>query len=182
MFNQETINTLISGGVGILPTDTIYGVVGNALDPDVVEKIYQIKGRESEKPFVILVNSLEDLWLLNIFITSEQQKTIESLWPGPVSVILPCEDPFMEYLHRGKNCLAVRMPDNKNLQDLLEQTGPLVATSANISNQAYVSDIDAIRRALPGMDFYEDGNVGSTPSKLAKISPDGNIEWIDRKN
>ena len=115
----------------IYPTDTIYGILGSALSKKVVERIYTIKGRDENKPFIILISRIEDLKLFGVKISSDQQKYLKSVWPGKVSVILPCKSKKFSYLHRGTNSLALRLPKKKSLRALLEKTGPLVAPSAN---------------------------------------------------
>ncbi len=115
----------------VYPTDTIYGILGNALSKSVVSKIYKIKGRDENKPFIILISKIEDLKLFGIKISKEQQTFLKSVWPGKVSVILLCTSKKFSYLHRGTNSLAFRLPKKKFLQALLEKTGPLVAPSAN---------------------------------------------------
>jgi L-threonylcarbamoyladenylate synthase len=115
----------------VYPTDTIYGILGNALSKSVVSKIYKIKGRDENKPFIILISRIEDLKLFGVKLSIEQNRFLENVWPGKVSVILPCKSKKFSYLHRGTNSLAFRFPKKKSLQALLEKTGPLVAPSAN---------------------------------------------------
>jgi L-threonylcarbamoyladenylate synthase len=132
MKEVELIKLLNSkDGVAIYPTDTIYGIIGSALSKKAVSKIYEIKGRDENKPFIILISKIEDLELFGIKISIDQKKYLENVWPGKVSVILPCKSAKFQYLHRGTKSLAFRLPKKKSLQTLLEKTGPLVAPSAN---------------------------------------------------
>lgn len=81
---------LRKGEIAIIPTDTIYGIVGSALSPEVVEKIYQLKSRNFKKPLIILISSLKDLSLFKIRLTQKDKDFLGKIWPGKVSVILPC--------------------------------------------------------------------------------------------
>lgn len=128
---MKNITDLEPDSIMVYPTDTIYGILGNALSKSVVSKIYKIKGRDENKPFIILISKIEDLKLFGIKISKEQQTFLKSVWPGKVSVILPCTSKKFSYLHRGTNSLAFRLPKKKFLQALLQKTGPLVAPSAN---------------------------------------------------
>ncbi len=129
--NEVLITTIKTGGVAIIPTDTLYGLVGQARNPQTVEQIYQIKGRNPDKPVIILISSLEQLTLFEIVIDSQTRTLLDKLWPGEVSVILPCPEQSFTYLHRGTHTLAFRLPNNKDVRDLIAITGPLIAPSAN---------------------------------------------------
>jgi L-threonylcarbamoyladenylate synthase len=133
---SELAIILKTNGIAVFPTDTLYGVVGSALSKKTVERIYRLKGRDENKPFIILVSSYKDLEIFGVTLSLEQKKFLTSVWPGPVSVILPCPFKKFEYLHRGSKTLAFRMPKNKALQTLLRKTGPLVAPSANPQGEA----------------------------------------------
>ncbi len=119
------------GGIGVIPTDTLFGVVGRAHDAAAVERIYALKGRDENKPFIILIDSIARLSEFGIALTETQRAYLASVWPGPVSVILPCPDERFAYLHRGTGALAFRLPKKRWLRSLINMTGPLVAPSAN---------------------------------------------------
>ena len=133
---KKAENILNKGGVVVLPTDTLYGIVGCAMSKKVVERIYGIKGRTESKPFIVLITSYKDLETFSIKIDKGQAKFLEKIWPGKVSVILPCKLAKFKYIHRGTNGIAFRMigKRNKNLFNLINKVGPLVAPSANIES------------------------------------------------
>lgn len=119
------------GGVCVIPTDTIYGLVARALDRSAVERLYEIKGRRPEKPFIILIASMRDLACFGVRPDKASRAFLEAAWPGAVSVIVRCPSKKWGYLHRNKKALAFRVPDDIPLRELLLKTGPLVAPSAN---------------------------------------------------
>jgi L-threonylcarbamoyladenylate synthase len=122
----------------------------------------------------------EQLPVLELKLNQQQLNSLNKVWPGPTSVIIDCESEEMAYLHRGAKSLAVRMPDNKDLLELIRMTGPLVATSANVAGQPTPTRLEDIRQQLPGMDFYIDGNAGAEPSALMRLNEDGTIQRVNR--
>jgi L-threonylcarbamoyladenylate synthase len=124
---------LKNGEVAVIPTDTLYGLVGSAYNKKTVEKIYDLKGRDNHKPLIVLVSSFDTLSDFGVRLTHEQESFLSRIWPGKVSVILSCGDKKFTYLHRGTKTIAFRMigPRNKNLFNILKKVGPLVAPSAN---------------------------------------------------
>ena len=178
---KEETKLLKKGGIGVLATDTLYGIVGMALSPKAVKRIYAVKGRTETKPFIILISSLSDLKKFSVKITAEQKRFLEREWPGAVSIILPCKPKKFEYLHRGTESLAFRMPKKKKLIDLLKKTGPLVAPSANPQGQPTAANIAEARQYFENkVDFYiPEGTKEGKPSKLVSLL--GQIPVVLRK-
>ena len=123
---------LKSGGIAVIPTDTIYGIVTSALSKSSVEKVYTIRGRDEKKPCIVLVTSYTDLEDFGIKVEPF------SFWPGKVSVVLTLPSKklihTLTYLHRGTDTIAFRMihPRHKHLFGLIKKVGPLLAPSANL--------------------------------------------------
>ncbi len=176
------VKSLKAGGVGVLPTDTIYGVVARALNEKSVERVYQLKGRTPTKPCIILIADISDLSLFGITVGRLTDQLINRLWPGPVSIILPCTNQKFSYLHRGTNSLAFRLPADESLRTLLRETGPLIAPSANPEGQPPATTIEEAKKYFgDNMDFYlpfeafakkgEDavGKFSGKPSTLVEI-------------
>ena len=126
---EDTIKRLRNGEVGIIPSDTIYGI-SSLVTEEAMERIYEIKERPQSKKLIVLSdkNSLESLGLI---VPDE----ILSLWPSPLTVILPT---------KGGDTLAVRVPDDKYLSSLLSETGPLFSTSVNISGKPSLETFEDI--------------------------------------
>lgn len=141
--------------IGVIATDTVYGVVAKASDQTAIERLYALKKRDDKPGTLIAANTeqLEELGLKHRYL-----KAVEQFWPGAVSVIIPSSDPKLAYLHRGKMSLAVRIPDDKKLQKLLEETGPLLTSSANHSGKPTANTIKQAHDYFGDqVDFYEDG-------------------------
>lgn len=170
--DPQLITTLQSGGIAIIPTDTIYGLVGLANNRQTVERIYQTKGRNPDKACIILISQLQDLDLFKVTIDHETNTILTKLWPGEVSVILPCPHEAFAYLHRGTNNLAFRLPAAPDLQKLLATTGPLVAPSANPEGRPPATSItEAYTYFGPEIDYYvnTDETLIGEPSTLVAI-------------
>ena len=160
--------------VVILPTDTLYGIVGRALSKKVVERIYKIKERNENKPFIVLISSYKDLDIFGVKIGDKQAKILEKFWPGKVAVILPCPSKKFEYIHRGTKSIAFRMigNKNKNVFNLLKKVGPIVAPSANPEGSKPAETISKAKKYFGNkIDFYlSSGSKIGRPSTLVKFN------------
>lgn len=176
----KIVQVLKNGAIGVIPTDTIYGIVGSALTPDTVEKIYKLRKRISSKPMITLISSLNDLNHLNILLTDQQINFLKKIWPNPISVVLPVPGGKWRYLHRGTETLAFRMPKNDWLMQLLKSTGPLVAPSANFEGEKVAETIDEAKEYFgDSVDFYLDGGrIQSEPSTLVQLKGDGSYNIL----
>lgn len=171
IFDGVSVRLQVIGAVGIIPTDTVYGVVARAADATAVERLYAVKNREHKPGTVIAasIDQLETLGLKRRYLTAVSQ-----FWPGAVSVIIPC-GPELDYLHQGKRSLAVRIPGPVELRSLLEQTGPLLTSSANHPGQPTAVTADQARRYFDNqIDFYTDGGdlSGHQPSTIIRVIDD----------
>jgi len=187
---ESAEDVILRGGIVVMPTDTTYGIVGSALNERAVHEIYRLRKRDLNKPFIVLIADKRDLQKFGVVPTKEQNKVLNRVWPGPVSVILPCVHEKFAYLHRGKNTLAFRLPQKPNLRRLLRQTGPLVAPSANPQGLPIAKTLSEAhayfgQQARPvrghegsqrvfdsnGVDFYQDGGtITASPSHLIDIT------------
>lgn len=175
MYTDEIIDAIQGGEVGVIPTDTLYGLVGSALDPEVVARIYDLKRRNHAKPLIVLVAEIDDIERFGVILSDTLRTQLEQYWPGPYSIILPTIDEEFSYLDRGTHTIAFRLPDDEELRDLLRQTGPLVAPSANVEGDAPARSIDIARKYF-GSDaaFYVDGGeLDGAPSTVMLLDEEG---------
>lgn len=170
--SKNLTSVLKKGGIAVIPTDTTYGIVASALNERAVAEVYRLRKRDLNKPFIIFIADTRELKRFGVVPTSAQKKTLERVWPGPVSVILPAASDTCAYLHRGKKTLAFRVPAKPELCELLRRTGPLVAPSANPQGHMTARSV-AEARAYFGehVDWYEDGGViTASPSRVIDIT------------
>lgn len=166
-------STLKAGGLAVIPTDTIYGLVARALDKKAVNRVYAVKGRKPEKPFIILISDKKELGDFGVEPTEDQIKLIEHFWPGPVTLIFRCHQ-SLDYLHRGGNTLAFRLPSDKALTILIEKTGPLIAPSANPEGSPPALNISIAKKYFGSqVDYYHsEGDLAGEPSTIIDLSHD----------
>ena len=161
---------LKEGVIGIIPTDTIYGICCSAFKKESVEKLYKLKKRDKKKPMILLISSLNDLKIFEIKIKRWQKEILDKILPFKISFILPCKNKKFSYLHRGKKCLAFRIPKNKNLLKILSISGPILAPSANWESFPPASTASEAKKYFKDKVFYlDDGKIFSLPSTLIDL-------------
>ena len=168
---EELINVLMSGKIAIIPTDTTYGIVGDATNDEAVKKIFQVKRRDLSKAMPILVSDKEMLKRYVTNISELEQEIIDKYTPGKLSVLLPKNDLVSKYVSPN-HYVAIRIPDNKFLKELLTKLDrPIVATSANISGIDVISSLGELEPELKNeIDYiYDGGKLTTIPSTLIKI-------------
>lgn len=166
--NKNLVNVVKAYKIAVIPTDTIYGIVACATNEASVKKVYAIKKRTPDKPFIILIADIADLAIFNVILPIDLLTQLKDYWPGPNSIILSCDNSKFDYLSRGTKSLAFRLPDDKKLTDFIRKTGPLIAPSANPEGQKPAVDIkDAIGYFNNQIDYYVDsGRIIGNPSTL----------------
>lgn len=171
---DEAGHLLSQGKVGVIPTDTVYGLVASIDDKLAVDRVYSIKGREYSKPCIVLISDFENLDLFGV--SEQDKKRTVDYWPGAVSVVMDVEEKFRETPHishllRNGDSLAVRLPDHEELRGLLHHTGPIIAPSANPAGAKPATTITEAKHYFADqVDFYVDGGeLENSPSKLIRL-------------
>lgn len=166
-------NTIINGGIIIYPTDTLYGIGGRADSDEVVEKIYEIKRRDSKNPISVIIPDFNYL-NTNFNITEENLKTIRSKLPGAYSFIIkPREEiDLSKKLNLERNKISIRICDHY-IQDIVFSFGiPLISTSANFSGDKSPATINNISTELMrevDIVIIDDENVKGEQSKIVEL-------------
>jgi L-threonylcarbamoyladenylate synthase len=143
---DEIASLLASGGVLLLPTDTIYGLHALADDEAAIQRIVELKGRDEDKPLVVLAADVEQLQALGLELSSGASAVLGAVWPAPLTAILPLGRTVAAA--RGSASAAARVPAVAWLRELIRRTGPLASTSANRSGEPPLVDprrIDLLR-------------------------------------
>ncbi len=154
LHDSEIVNLLQNGSVGVIPTDTVYGLACLATDRTAVGRLYELKSRD-DKPGTLIAASIEQLVELGIprrYVTAAQ-----NFWPNPISVIIPTT-PDLQYLDLGRMSLAMRVPIDQTITALLANTGPLLTSSANHPGEPPASTSEEAKTYFgDSVDFYVDG-------------------------
>jgi L-threonylcarbamoyladenylate synthase len=155
---RQACDVLRTGGLVAFPTDTLYALGANALDPDAVERVFTIKGRHHGKPLSVLVGSLEAAAKLGL-LSDPIRALMGAYWPGPLTVVVKATAAVPAALAAATGTVGLRMPAGAVAQALLEASGmPIIGTSANKSGGADPADAKAVQKAVGGqIDLLLDG-------------------------
>ena len=155
------------GDLVVYPTETVYGLCGDALDPDAVDRVFDLKGRDRSKPLSLGVASVDDA-LRYTRPTELAVAFSRAFLPGPVTVVVERDDRVPDALTAGRDRVGIRVPDHDLARALLAETGPLTATSANVSGAGSVTDpADLDDRIREGVAAVIDG--GETPGTESTV-------------
>ena len=163
---------LRSGGVIAFPTDTVYGVAVPVFDEKSIYKLYEAKKRPVDKAIPVLIGKTSQLNLIASSVPESAQNLIRIFWPGPLTIVVPKHQNLPDNLS-AFSTVGVRMPDYAFTLDLLNETGPLATTSANISGMENSLSAEEVFNQLGGrIDLILDGGrtPGSIPSSVIDFS------------
>lgn len=172
--DPELVALIQHGAIGVIPTDTVYGLVAQASNEEAVQKLYQTKRRELPPGTMIgaTIESFADLGF-----DRSQLERVAHYWPAALSVVLDATN-IPVYLKQNRDALPVRIPTMTSLAALLNQIGHLMTTSANAPKQPTSTSVQmAMDYFGDEVDFYVDGGdlSGRPPSTIIGFDPDGKI-------
>lgn len=165
---KEIVEVIKNGGVVIMPTDTIYGIIADATNEKAIQKVYEMKKRNENKPMLMLVNGIK---MLNQYVSSIndiENKLIDELWPGALTIIFNKKN-VSDLLTGGLDTVGIRYPDNELLINIMNELNvPLLSTSVNVSGDASATCIGNINESiLNNVDYVYD--VGECKGEASTI-------------
>jgi L-threonylcarbamoyladenylate synthase len=161
----RAVTLIKSGGLIAFPTDTVYGIGASAFQADAIERIYLVKGRSTLKAIPILLGDPTIAEQITPPLSPIVKKLADNFWPGPLTLVLPLLSSLPENLSPTPT-IGLRVPDHPFVLALLQETGPLAATSANISGMPSALTADEVQSQLGGkVDLILDG--GRSPGEKA---------------
>ena len=132
----EAARILSQGGLVAFPTETVYGLGGDAFDPTAAAGIYAAKGRPSDNPLIVHISKVEDLEKLSDEVPLSAYKLAKEFWPGPLTMIIKKNDKVPKTITGGLDTVAVRLPANPIARAIIEASGTFIAApSANLSGR-----------------------------------------------
>lgn len=177
---KKLVEGAIAGEVVSFPTDTVPAL---AVKPNFAERIFQLKQRPQNKPLILLGASVEELLSYTTYTGSELsawQQLIEQHLPGALTLILPANDKVPSAINpTNSNTVGIRIPAHPVALEILQQTGVLATSSANISGQETLVDADAIERVFSNVLVLEKSDFQSK-DKISSGLPSTVICWEDR--
>lgn len=172
---QIAADIIKAGGVVAMPTETVYGLGANALNPIAVARIFELKQRPSFDPLIVHIADMDNLNSLMVNLDERVYMLAERFWPGPLTMVLPKSDIIPDIVTSGLSTVGIRMPANDIALDLILSSGcPIAAPSANRFGHISPTTAEHVRKQLPDVDFILDGgstNIGieSTIIRLTDI-------------
>lgn len=169
---DEAVSHIENGGLVVLPTDTVYGIGAAARDPRAVRAVLDVKGRGRQMPPPVLVSSPEAIDLLAIDVPGAARRLAASHWPGGLTLILVARPDLGWDLGETGGTIALRMPDEPRALELIDRTGPLAVTSANLTGEAPATCIAEAVASFGERVLHIDGGPtpGSTPSTILDLA------------
>ena len=133
---ETAAEIIMNGGLVAIPTETVYGLGANGLNPEAVAKIFEAKGRPQDNPLILHVADVAEIEKFCHSIPDAAYKLAERFWPGPLTMVLPARDTVPKCTTAGLPTVAVRCPDNAVTREIIRLSGcPIAAPSANISGK-----------------------------------------------
>ena len=124
------------GGLVAFPTETVYGLGADGLNPEAVKKVYKAKGRPSDNPMILHISEIEQVYGIAKEVTPEHLKLMEAFWPGPMTVVMECKDIVPKETTGGLSTVGIRLPKTEAARQLISSAGtPIAAPSANLSGK-----------------------------------------------
>lgn len=173
---SEAKTIILNGGVVAIPTETVYGLGGNALDDEAVKRIFEVKGRPNDNPLIAHVHEGYDLSKIIDFDPPYAKALREAFLPGPLTLVYPSTGKVSPYVSCGLNTLAVRIPSHAGAQAFLKEVDlPIVAPSANLSKHVSPTSAQHVFEDFEGkIPLILDGgdSVGGIESTVCDVTGD----------
>lgn len=148
---EKAARILRDGGIVGMPTETVYGLAGNALDAESSRKIYAAKGRPSDNPLIVHVTCVDEIMPLVKEIPENVKVLFEHFSPGPITIVMPKSDMIPYETSGGLDTVGIRIPADKNARRLISAAGfPLAAPSANLSGSPSPTTADHVIKDMDG--------------------------------
>ncbi|SNX53561.1 L-threonylcarbamoyladenylate synthase [Thermoanaerobacterium sp. RBIITD] len=179
---DEAAKILLDGGLVAFPTETVYGIGANSLNPDAVKKIFIAKGRPQDNPLILHIAKFEDLYRYVKSVPKNAVIMMENFWPGPLTMIFEKSDIVPSINTAGMNTVAIRMPSNIIAHTLIERAGiPVSAPSANLSGKPSPTEASHVINDLNGrVDMIIDGGKCDVGVESTVVDMTGEVPTILR--
>ncbi len=173
---------IADGGLVAFPTETVYGLGANALDPDAVARIYEVKQRPSDNPSIVHISEKNQIEPLTVRVTTEMRILMDRFWPGPLTMIALSSDLVPTVTRGGQPTVGIRLPESRTARELIRKSGcPVAAPSANISGRPSPTTAQDVFDDLNGeIHAIIDGGPCSVGIESTVIDMTGDIPMILR--
>ena len=171
ILTEQAIKLLESGAVIAIPTDTVYGLAVSQEKPIAINTLFELKKRPKSNPLVLFIRDINELTYFVEEIPTDGKAIMDAFWPGPLTLVLPA---------KNSSTIAIRIPNQVLILNLLKQTGPLFVTSANISGTPPLTTISDIEATFGNNFPVLDGKFQTLGTPSTILSFENNFWQIDR--
>lgn len=163
---NEICDVIQKGGIVAFPTETVYGVGIHFNDEEALERLMEAKNRDYSKAITLMVADKKDISQY-AYISPQAQKMIDQFMPGMITLIFKKKESVRDSMTNGKSTIGIRIPDSEFVLSLLKKVGPMLVTSANLSQHSNTTSTQEVLNQLDGrIDLVVDGktsdNIAST--------------------
>ncbi|OUN36887.1 L-threonylcarbamoyladenylate synthase [Massilimicrobiota sp. An80] len=163
---NEICDVIQKGGIVAFPTETVYGVGIHFNDEEALERLMEAKNRDYSKAITLMVADKKDISQY-AYISPQAQKMIDQFMPGMITLIFKKKESVRDIMTNGKSTIGIRIPDSEFVLSLLKKVGPMLVTSANLSQHSNTTSTQEVLNQLDGrIDLVVDGktsdNIAST--------------------
>lgn len=173
---SRAVEILKSGGVIALPTDTLYGISANALDPDAAAKVFGVKDRGERSPLPIFISDTSEIFHYGRDVPDAALRLAEVFWPGKLTIVVSKSELVPSVVSGGFDTVGLRIPDHPTPREIVHELGaPITATSANVSGRPPLTAATDVADELGArLDLVFDGGVlsPSLPSTVINLTTD----------
>ena len=176
----KLVDLINNGNIAVVPTDTVYGIIGDATNIDVIHKVYEVKKRDYSKPLILMVSSIDMLEKYVLEVNNIEKKLIDRYWPGKLTILFKKNNNVDDLITSGSELVGIRYPDNKELNELMDKLNkPLISTSCNISSKEVITSIDMLEEDISKhvSYVYDGGILSDTSSTIVRVNG-GKIEIL----
>ena len=172
---DEAAEIIQNGGLVVFPTETVYGIGGDAMNEESASKIYLAKGRPSDNPLIVHIDSMDMLSMVAENFNDKAKKIAKAFWPGPLTLITDKKTTVPYKTTGGLDTVAIRMPENETARKIIKKSGtPIAAPSANISGRPSITSAEFLTNEFDGkVDMIilgDDSKIGIESTVVNTIS------------
>lgn len=170
---NEIVNVVKQGKIVAFPTETVYGVGIEFNNLDALERLMEAKNRDYSKAITLMVSKKEDIEKY-AYVSDDAKKIINAFMPGMITLVFNKKESVNDLMTHGKKTIGIRIPDSPFVLELLDKAGPMLVTSANLSNHPNTTCTNEVLEQLDGrIDMVVDGQANSTiASTVVDVSSD----------
>ncbi|MDR3002017.1 MAG: threonylcarbamoyl-AMP synthase [Fibromonadaceae bacterium] len=178
---DKAAEILKKGGIVAIPTETVYGLAGNAFNETAIAKIFAAKGRPYFDPLIVHIAEFSKFEDLVTEIPENAKLLAEKFWPGPLTLVLPKKEKVSNLITGGLSTVAVRMPKKQIARDIIKLAGPLAAPSANMFQRLSPTSVEHVVEQLGGkIDGIVDGGACEVGIESTVVGFENNMPVIYR--